>query len=433
MNLVTLVASVFLIVAYGVAILKYRLYEIDVVINRSIVFGSLAVFITGVYVMIVVGVGSLIGDRSNVVLAVAATAFVAALFEPARQRVQRWANVLVYGVRATPYEVLASMTVPRQSVEEMISASAATIAQGVGAVAAAVFSVSGSDTEVLSVWPDDGLVGAAQWDLEIPMLHAGEEVGRVAVRKQRGDRVSPTDRRLVDEFAGQASLLLANARLNRRLSRRLEELAESRRRLVTAHDEARRKLERDLHDGAQQELVALKVKLGLAVTVARSEGAEELAEQLGVASGAADRAVEVLRDLARGIYPPLLEAEGLVAAVESLAYKSGLGVEMAVDGVGRHPRPVEAAVYFCLLEALHALDRESGDGSARISLADGEDGLRFSVGSGEGEPAAATSPLPVAEWEGIDLLRDRLDAVGGTLILDHGRYLEGVIPSVHWT
>lgn len=410
LNITSMVILPMLLVSYGMGVVKYRLYEIDVVIRRSLVFGALAAFITGVYVAIVVGLGSLLGDRSSTALAVAATALVAVAFEPVRQRVQRWANRMVYGIRATPYEVLASMSAPEAAVDNLIAESASVVAAGLGAEAVVVWGDAESGREAVSVWPPEWRGSSEDgWDAEVPMLHEGQHVGSVAVRMKRGDNLTSQGGRLLHEFAGQTSLLMANALLNQRLARRLEELSESRRRLVAAQDEARRRLERDLHDGAQQELVALKVKLGLARSIATKEGAEDVAELLAATSSEADEAVEALRDLARGIYPPLLESEGLAAAINAQVRKSGLPVDLDVTGLGRYERGVEAAVYFCVLEALDNVARHSSAGQVALEVVERDGYLDFTVtDDGKGFDQATTP-----DGTGLAAMRDRLDTMGG--------------------
>lgn len=425
-NYATLVTMPLLIGAYGVGVVKYRLYDIDVVINRSLVFGSLAVFITGLYVAIVVGLGTLLGDTSNLGLAISATALVALVFEPVRARVQHWANVLVYGRRATPYEVLAGMSDVSGTPEEQLTEAVRLLGEGTGASEAVIWPTRSADGPIAS-WPPSADSAASEWDLEVPMFHEHEQVGMVAVKKRRGDQVSILDERLVTEFAGQASLLVANILLNQRLRQRLEELAESRRRLVSAQDETRRRLERDLHDGAQQQLVALKVKLGMAQAVAQQEGADAVVPVLEGIAIDADVAAETVRDLARGIYPPLLEAKGLVTAIEAQVNKAPLPVSVDAEGVGRYPREVEVAVYFCVLEALNNVFKYARADRAQIVLRDVGSSISFSViDDGVGFDRSQTSL-----GTGLQGMADRLDTIGGTIEVEsepgEGTTVNGVL------
>ena len=175
--------------------------------------------------------------------------------------------------------------------------------------------------------------------------HRGELLGALTVTKPpvRAAR-PPTEDRLLADLAGQAGLVLRNVRL-------IEELRASRQRIVAAQDERARALERNIHDGAQQQLVALAVKLRLARSLAEKDP-PKAAEMLDALQAEAVDALENLRDLARGIYPPLLADQGLAAALGAQARKSPVPVSVEADGVGRYPQDVEAAVYFCALEAL---------------------------------------------------------------------------------
>ena len=434
-------------ISVTIAILRHRLFDIDVALNRTIVFGSLAAFITAVYVAIVVGLGSLLGDPSNLVLTVGATALVAVVFEPVRARVQHWANVAVYGHRATPYEVLSRITEDLGSAdshEDQLGSMAALLADGTSAEHATVWMVIGERVEAVACWPDhdagdhpsvevDRLADRpsdATSHLE-PVRQDGELIGALSMERRRDDPVTSREQRLVAELAGQASLVLGNARLREALRSRAEELRDSRARLVAAQDEARRRLERDLHDGAQQQLVALKVKLGMARTIAAKEGAaDQVVPRLEQLSMIADDAVDDLRRLARGIYPPLLEAEGLERVVTSLAGGAPIDVSVRASRIGRYPRQVESTVYFCLIEALgntvrHAtatyLDIYLEDHGDRVTFELRDDGCGFT-------PGDATTGL------GLRNMADRLDALGGSLTVDAapgaGVRLRGTIPLV---
>jgi signal transduction histidine kinase len=218
------------------------------------------------------------------------------------------------------------------------------------------------------------------------------------------DPMNPSKGRLIRDLASQAGLVLRNVRL-------IEELRRSRRRIVAAVDEGRRQLERNIHDGAQQQLVALAVKLRLAdQTVDRDPAkAHKLLAQL---QAEANEALETLRDLARGIYPPLLADRGLAAAIEAQVRKTDLPISLQPDGVGRFTPEIEATVYFCVLEAMQNVAKYANPSAVTIRLqhADGE--LEFEVrDDGVGfEPNGATS-----SGSGLQGMADRLDAVGGTL------------------
>jgi signal transduction histidine kinase len=252
-----------------------------------------------------------------------------------------------------------------------------------------------------------------------PVRDRGELLGALTVQMPAAEPLSKDGERLVNDLTGQAGLVLRNVRL-------IEELQESRRRIVAAQDERARKLERDLHDGAQQQLVALSVKLGLAERLAARDP-EKARTVLAELKGDATDALDTLRDLARGIYPPLLADEGLGAALEAQARKSAVDVQVEAAGSGRYPQEVEAAVYFCVLEALQNVGKYADATSARIGLAQQDGHLMFEVvDDGVGFDLAS------AHGTGLTNMRDRVEAVGGTLRIasnrDEGTSIRGRIP-----
>jgi signal transduction histidine kinase len=405
--------------AASVAILKYRLYDIDVVINKALVFGALAVFFTLVYLGVVVGVGALVGSQGNVALSVAATAIIAVAFQPVRERARRFANRLVYGRRATPYEVLsefAGRVGGAYSSEDVLPRMARIVAEGTGANRAEVWLRVGSELRRAAVWPSSSSDGASSLHLAgegLPAIpgadrahqvrHRGELLGALAVAKPPSEPLTPAEDRLVEDIASQAGLVLRNVRL-------IAELRESRQRIVAAQDQERRRIERNIHDGAQQQLVALAVKLRLARQLLSTDGARAEA-LMATLEGEASAALEDLRDLARGIYPPLLADQGLVAALRAQARRSPVDVAVEADAVRRYPQEAEAAVYFCALEALQNVAKYSEATRATVRLADGAGELRFEVtDDGQGfDPEAAH------HGTGLQGMADRLAAVGGEL------------------
>jgi signal transduction histidine kinase len=228
-------------------------------------------------------------------------------------------------------------------------------------------------------------------------------LGALAVETSRREPLNPTQEKLIADLAGQAGLILRNVRL-------IEELRASRQRLVAAQDEERRRLERNIHDGAQQQLVALAVKLRLARTLAGKDGekAEALLDEL---QGETQDAMENLRDLARGIYPPLLADRGLAAALEAQARKSPVPVEVDSDGVGRYPQEAEAAAYFCVLEALQNVAKYADATGVVVRLAEEEGRLLFSVT----DDGVGFDPDRTPKGSGLQNMADRLEALGGTI------------------
>ncbi|MEX0985583.1 MAG: histidine kinase, partial [Actinomycetota bacterium] len=278
-------------------------------------------------------------------------------------------------------------------------------------------------------------VGQASWMVVVflaPVL-AGVGAGRCApatfyvaavltLVPSGNDPMNPAKERLAQDLAAQAGLVLRNVAL-------VEDLRESRRRIVTTQDERARRLERDIHDGAQQQLVALAVKARLAQNLAERDP-ERLTPMLAEIQEGANDALENLRDLARGIYPPLLADQGLLAAIDAQARKAALPVNVSSDSLGRYPEDVEAAVYFCVLEALNNVAKYAEANTVEVRLASDDSLLRFEVADdGVGFDAAH----PGAAGTGLQGMADRLEALGGTLSVTSepgdGTTVRGEIPA----
>jgi signal transduction histidine kinase len=432
--------------ATAIAIFKYHLYDIDVVIRRTLVYGSLAAFITAVYVGIAVGIGSVVGSggKPNLFLSILATGLVAVGFQPVRERLQKVANRLVYGKRATPYEVLSQFServAESYASDEVLPRMARVLAEGTNAAHAEVWLRSGGELRPAASFPvasapaqllldSDDTATMTQADRTVEVRHQGDVLGAISVTKRRGESLTPIEAKLMDDLAHQAGLVLKNVGLTEDVQARLEDLRASRQRLVAAQDHERRRLERDLHDGAQQHLVAIKVKLGL-VEMLTSRDPEKAAATIVDLKHDADEALETLRDLARGIYPPLLADKGLAAALRSQAGKATLPVHVHADGIGRYGQDVEAALYFCTLEALQNVQKYAVASAAEVRLR--EDGERLCVeviDDGRGFDAAA-----ITRGSGLTNIEDRLDALGGSLEIESspgkGTTLRAGLPISH--
>jgi signal transduction histidine kinase len=403
--------------AIAIAVLKYRLYEIDIVINRTVLYGTLAAFITAVYAGLVAGVGTLVGNRHSALLSALAAAVVAIAFQPVRQWAGRLANRVVYGRRATPYQVLSDFARRiggAYASEDVLPQMAQIVAAGTGAERVMVW--LRVDDELHAEAASDGgphpaplpvdgqaLPSLPDADVSVPVVYQGELLGAISIRMPRGEPLRPAGEQLVTDVASQAGLALSNAGL-------VEDLRASRQRLVAAQDEERRRLERNLHDGAQQDLVALAIKLRLAGAAADEDPAQAK-EIIGELQTDTAAALENLRDLARGIYPPLLADLGLVAALNAQARKSQVPVAVEADGVGRLPQETEAAVYFCCLEALQNMAKYARATQASIRLQAQDGTLCFTVSDdGAGYDARRT-----VMGSGQRNMADRLAALDGRL------------------
>ena len=406
-------------VSIGIAITKHRLYDIDVVISRTLVYGALAVFIGAVYVGIVVGVGILVGDPStDVWLQLAATVVIAIAFQPLRRLLQRVANRVVYGKRATPYEVLSSFSQGISAVDPTVLTQVArSLAEGTTADAASIWVGPGDDAHRIASWPRDRLEHQGHSTVSTPVKHAGDDLGKVVLEIPPGQPFPITDERLVEQVASGLGLALRNLQLTEDLADQVDQLRESRRRVVALQDQTRRLLERDLHDGAQQRLVALKIKIGLAGTMASKEELTDVQKILDEVREETDLTIDSLRNLARGIYPPLLEAEGLGAALSAQLRRVAIPVTVQAAGIGRYPEEIEATFYFCVLEAVQNAVKHARSKSVLVTVReDGgqlvfevrDDGVGFDVETARG-------------GQGLINMADRLDAVEGAMEVESGR------------
>jgi signal transduction histidine kinase len=406
-------------VGAAIAILRFRLFDIDVVISKAIVYGSLAAFIAIVYVGLVAGVGQLAGSVGTPVLSAIAAAIVALAFQPVRRRMQRFANRLVYGQRATPYEVLSDFSgqvAHAYSVEDILPKMAQIVAAGTGVARTEVWLRVGAELRSVARWPQDGAASPSpvpmpsgeipelgEGQAVFPVVHQGDMLGAIAIQAPAGDPITADKEKLIANLAAQAGLVLRNVRL-------LEDIRASRQRIVTAQDAAARRLERNIHDGAQQQLVALAIKTGLADSLVGHDDAEAH-QMLSQIQAEIKEALSDLRDLARGIYPPLLADLGLVAALQAQARKSAPPAVVEGDGLGRYPQEAETAVYFCALEALQNVAKYARASRAIVRLSAPNGALAFCVE----DDGVGFDPNAKGHGSGIQGMSDRLAALGGDL------------------
>ncbi len=468
-------ATIPLPVALVVGSVKSVISHIDRLLVSTVSVLGLTGVVVAVYLVVVVGLGRVPTqqERSLLVLSMAAAAVAALLYVPARERLGRFANRLVYGEREAPDQVLRtfgtrlSRAIPMdelllqvaESLCKTLALQTAEVWTGAEGRLERAVSVPDAPLARLSLNHDEetvvtraGVSGQAWLAIWLPQLLAGREramirvapinhSGRllgliVAVRPEAGDNFGADDDTVLAELARQLGLALHNLQLDSALQasleevkRQAEELRASRARIVAASDAARRQIERNLHDGAQQHLVALAVNLRLArqLSDVDPDGVKELLDQLSHDIG---DAVQELRDLAHGIYPPLLMDRGLAAALSAACGRAALPADVVCDDIRRYLPEVEAAVYFCCLEALQNAAKHAGPGAtARIRVWEEADALLFEV-TDDGVGFATASPA--ASGHGFVNMGDRVGAIGGVFSLTsapgEGTRISGRIP-----
>jgi signal transduction histidine kinase len=454
---------------------KRLLGRVDRLLAHTVSLTGLTAVVVAVYLVIVLGLGRVPDDdeRTILLLSMAAAAVAALLYLPTRARLTVFSNRLVYGEQYAPDESLRtfgsrlSRAIPMdelllqlaESLRKTMALRAAEIWTGSEGVLERAVSVPErgparltlSDSEKpivaragvagpawLGVWLPRLLEGRGDAMLRVaPITHSGDLLGLIVVERAADDDLfAEDDESALAELARQVGLALHNVQLDSALQasleevrRQAEELRASRARVVAAADTERRKIERDLHDGAQQHLVALAVSLRLARQVADSdpEQAKGMLDELGVSL---QDAVQELRNLAHGIYPPVLMDRGLAAALEAAAGRAALPTEVRADDIGRLEQPIEAAIYFCCLEALQNAGKHAGEGAhATVTLRREPEGLVFEVadtGAGFDMSSAAI------KGHGFVNMNDRIGAIGGRFRVEsapgHGTRISGTVP-----
>jgi signal transduction histidine kinase len=400
--------------AAALAVLRYRLWDLDVVLKKTIVATVLVLLLTVALLVLFVVPVLVVGLPTDAPgIAIAVGIVIGVLVWPLLRVSRRLADRIVYGGRATPYEVLSEFSdrmAESYATDDVLPRMASILAAAIGAERVTIWLLVGSELRPAASAPqtrtDEPASALAFTDLTgdtFVVRHQGEQLGALTVTMPPNDPMNHGKERLIRDLAAQAGLVLRNVRL-------IEELRASRRRLVAAQDVERRRLERNIHDGAQQQLVALAVKLRLADQLVEREPAKarQILAQLQTET---NDALEDLRDLARGIYPPLLADKGLAAALDAQAKKSALPVTLEPDGVRRYPQEIEATVYFCVLEAMQNISKYASANAVRIAVWERDQRLGFEVR----DDGVGFDPATAPRGTGLQGMADRLEAVGGEL------------------
>jgi signal transduction histidine kinase len=435
--------------------------RVDRLLTYTVSLAGLTALVVAVYVVVVIGLGRRPAgdDRSLLLLSMVAAGIAALLYVPARRWLAERANRLVYGERIAPDETLRtfgqrlSRAVPldelllqlAESLQKSLLLTGAEVWTGadgrfelaagvphrqmpvllVGEKERAVVARAGvSGGTWVGIWlPGLTAVGGPGGGESLrvaPMAHQGELLGLIVCsRRADGEPFTEREDAVLAEIGRQVGLALHNVQLDSALQASLEalrakneELQASRARIVAAGDAERRRLERNLHDGAQQHLVALAVKLRLAQDAVEDDPADAVA-MLDEIKGDVGEAIQELRALAHGIFPPLLVSGGLPEALRAAAGRSPLPVVLEASGVGRYHQDIEAAVYFCCLEALQNAAKHAGEGAEVVlTVAETDGALTFEVTDDGAGFTVADAGLT---GHGFVNMSDRLGAIDGTL------------------
>ncbi len=401
----------------GIAILKYRLWDIDPIINRTLVYGALTIAVVGIYVFVVGYLGAVFRTGGNLPISLVATGIVAVLFTPLRDRLQRTINRVMYGERDDPYAALSRLGQRLETTlapDAVLPTAVRTVSEALKSPYVAVELRRGGDYEVVAATGEP-----TQHTLRLPLVYGGETVGQMVLGLRPGeDDFSAADRRLLDDLARQIGVAVHATRLTDEALRLSADLQRSRERLVTAREEERRRLRRDLHDGLGPQLASLTMKAEAARDLLgpAPERSDALLEEI---MAQAQEAVADVRRLVYGLRPPALDALGLVEAIRShAANQNGLRVELRTPENGSLPplpAAVEVAAYMISQEALNnAVRHASADGcEIRLSFEDGLLELEVTDdGKGIGEEPQA--------GVGLHSMRERAEELGGTFVVGPG-------------
>lgn len=400
-------------VAFALAMQRYHLFNVELLLQRTLVYGALSACVIGLYVLVVGGLGALLHRPDNLLVSLFATGLVAVLFAPLRDRLQRSVNRLMYGERDDPYAVLSRLGQRLEvalAPDAVLSTVVKAVAEALKSPFVAIELERNGMFEVAAVTGDP-----AKDPLRLPLVYAGETVGRLVLGRRQGEEdFSSADRRLLDDLARQVGVAVHATRLTDEALRLSQELQKSRERLVTAREEERRRLRRDLHDGLGPQLASLTMK---------AEAARDLLESYPERSGAlleeittqTQEAVTDVRRLVYGLRPPALDDLGLLGALRAQAGHGdhgGLLVTVeAPDELPPLPAAVEVAAYRIIQEAIANSTRhaEARNCTVRISQEEQARVLRLEV-TDDGRGISGDRPAGV----GLHSMRERAEELGGS-------------------
>jgi signal transduction histidine kinase len=408
-------------VSICIAMLRHHLFDVDLVINRTLVYGSLTASVVLLYVLVVGGLGAALQVQGSLIVSLIATGLAAVMFQPLRERLQRGVNRLMYGERDEPYAVLSRLGSRLESTlapDAVLPAVTKTLREALKLPYAEIQLRREGGFETAAVAGDPG-----ENALRLPLVYGGETVGRLVVGPRAGDEsFGPTERRLLEDLAHQIGASAHAALMTDEAVRLSADLQRSRERLVEAREEERRRLRRDLHDGLGPQLSsqALTVDAVRALMRRDPDAAERLLLEL---KADAQNAVSDIRRLVYGLRPPALDDLGLLGALrESAAQYSVKGLSVSVEAPESLPplsAAVEVAAYRIAQEALTNVARHAGASACTIYLVVERAGvLGVEVrDDGRGIPGGWEA-ASVGTGVGLTSMRERADELGGSLAVE---------------
>ncbi|MDX1600235.1 MAG: sensor histidine kinase [Anaerolineales bacterium] len=414
------VAVIGLVLALGIAVLKYRLYDIDLIINRTLVYGALTAIVAGAYVVIVTALAQVLPADGGLLPPLFATGVIAALFAPLRDRLQRGVNRVMFGERDEPYKVLSQLGrgLSRAGPPgEILDTVVETIGGALKLPYVAVQLQQKGVYKTRAEFGDRSNVNPSE-QVAFSLTHQNERVGQIVVApRSPGGELAPKDRQLLEDIAHQVGAVAHAVRVT-------AALRVSRQRLVTAREEERRRLRRDLHDGLGPTLASQTLRLDTAMDLVR-EDPEAALEQLAGLHQQTQEIVADIRRLVHQLRPPVLDDLGLIGAVRAQLRRNHRGdqrmrfsVESEPEGLPKLPAAVEVAAYRITMEAVTNVVRHAGARRCdiRFSLEEGDDHriLRIQVSDdGQGLPEHLEYGV------GLASMRERADELGGRLTVEN--------------
>ena len=414
------VSQIFLLLliplSIGFAILRYRLWDIDFIINHTLVYGILTASVISLYVLVVVSLGTLFQARGNLVISLCATAIIAVLFQPLRELLQHAVNRLMYGERDDPYRVISRMgrrleaTVAPDAVLPTI---VETVSQALKLPYAALTLKYGDEFSLAASH------GVARGEImHLPLIYQSEQVGELQLAPRTpGESFAPADRKLLDDLARQVGVAAHAVRLTQELKHLTQDLQQARERLVSAREEERRRLCRDLHDGLGLQVSSQTLLLTSAQMLLRQDP-DEAEIILKNAVTQSQQAVSDIRRLVYALRPPALDDLGLIAAIaEQLVQNRASGIVFSIE-TPEHlpplPAAVEVACYRIVQEALTNVVRHAHAHTCTLRLSYAEQLIIEVIDDGQGLPPAYHSGV------GLTSMRERAEELGGSWLIEPG-------------